>query len=187
MILNIIDKQRGGRSPNHLLYCRGRAVDGNRWRINNVSGRTRDRGSVMLKLKCYLKTQGVSQALDRRYWQRWTEILMHTHMDTQTHMHLTLPSQPATASLKTYTPNCVITRNLNGPLLLDFSVLCINLPHFSLCTNTWYSLKPFIYCRTSMKEIPTLQTSAWIPYCSPDILSGCGVKTNFSYRLWFLC
>lgn len=24
----------------------------------------------------------------------------------------------------------------------------------------------------SMKEMPTLQTSAWIPYCSPDILSG---------------
>lgn len=31
-------------------------------------------------------------------------------------------------------------------------------------------------CRTSMKEMPTLQTSAWIPYCSPDILSGCGAK-----------
>ena len=31
-------------------------------------------------------------------------------------------------------------------------------------------------CHTSMKEIPTLQTSAWIPYCSPDILSGCGAK-----------
>lgn len=26
--------------------------------------------------------------------------------------------------------------------------------------------------RTSIKEMPTLQTSAWIPYCSPDILSG---------------
>lgn len=30
---------------------------------------------------------------------------------------------------------------------------------------------------TSMKEIPTLQTSAWMPYCSPDILSGWKVKT----------
>lgn len=30
---------------------------------------------------------------------------------------------------------------------------------------------------TSMKEIPTLQTSAWMPYCSPDILSGCRAKT----------
>lgn len=28
-----------------------------------------------------------------------------------------------------------------------------------------------------MKEIPTLQTSAWMPYCSPDILSGWRVKT----------
>lgn len=26
---------------------------------------------------------------------------------------------------------------------------------------------------TSMKEIPKLQTSEWIPYCSPEILSGC--------------
>lgn len=27
-----------------------------------------------------------------------------------------------------------------------------------------------------MKEIPRLQTSEWIPYCSPEILSGCGEK-----------
>lgn len=26
---------------------------------------------------------------------------------------------------------------------------------------------------TSIKEIPKLQTSEWIPYCSPEILSGC--------------
>lgn len=26
---------------------------------------------------------------------------------------------------------------------------------------------------TSMKEIPKLHTSEWIPYCSPEILSGC--------------
>lgn len=31
-----------------------------------------------------------------------------------------------------------------------------------------------------MKEIPTLQTSAWIPYCSPDILSGCGAQKNIT-------
>lgn len=33
-------------------------------------------------------------------------------------------------------------------------------------------------CYTSMKEMPALQTSAWIPYCSPDILSGYEAKTN---------
>lgn len=95
MILYIIDKQRRGRSPNHLLYCRRRAVDSNRWRINNISGRTRDQGSVIVKLKCNLYTQVVSQTLDQRYCERWTEIVMHTHMDTQTHMHLMLFSQRA--------------------------------------------------------------------------------------------
>lgn len=29
------------------------------------------------------------------------------------------------------------------------------------------------YLHTSMKEIPRLQTSEWIPYCSPEIRSGC--------------
>lgn len=35
---------------------------------------------------------------------------------------------------------------------------------------------------TSMKEIPTLQTSAWIPYCSPDILSGCKANKQLHIR-----
>lgn len=39
-----------------------------------------------------------------------------------------------------------------------------------------------------MKEIPKLQTSEWIPYCSPEILSGCKKRegslwVNVSYLL----
>lgn len=57
-----------------------------------------------------------------------------------------------------------------------FSIININLTNWSLCTNIRSRMTPCKHSRTSMKEIPTLQTSAWIPYCSPDILSGCGAK-----------
>lgn len=41
-------------------------------------------------------------------------------------------------------------------------------------------MRPFKHRHTSINEIPTLQTSAWIPYCSPDILSGCGAQTSIT-------
>lgn len=47
----------------------------------------------------------------------------------------------------------------------SYSVLSIRKGHVK--DKKLYDEQP-----TSMKEIPTLQTSAWMPYCSPDILSG---------------
>lgn len=40
---------------------------------------------------------------------------------------------------------------------------------------------------TSMKEIPTLHTSAWMPYCSPDILSGCWETKKGTNENLFTC
>lgn len=58
-------------------------MDRNRWRINSVSGRTRDKGSVILKLKCYLKTPGCQSSTRSRLWGDMnTDAYPHGHTNT---------------------------------------------------------------------------------------------------------
>lgn len=93
----------------------------------------------MLKLKCYLKRQGVSQAVDGLHRERPSDMDAH---GKKKHCRLT-------------SDNCVITNK--WPTFSKRSAVNLNVPRRSLARCRITACER---CRTSMKEIPTLQTSA---------------------------